>query len=277
LDTGAEANLLSHEEFRSIGLSDKIIKPTNCRLSSYGGTCIPTKGQCILYCKINKLCLPLRFFITEGCQKTILGLEACSKFNLIKKIGSVNESQFGPYQTLINSYEDIFEGLGCLPGKCHIHLRDNANPHVDPPRRVPFKLMGPYKDELARMEKLKVIEKVTEPTMWLNSVVLVSKPDNSIRVCLDARPLNREILRSRYPLPTLEELRSKMAGATVFSKLDASTAFWSMELDEESSHLCTFGTPFGRYRFLRLPYGICLAPEKFHQKWLNYFQTYLIV
>ncbi|XP_026683618.1 uncharacterized protein LOC103515066 [Diaphorina citri] len=45
LDTGAEANLLSHEEFRSIGLSDKIIKPTNCRLSSYGGTCIPTKGN----------------------------------------------------------------------------------------------------------------------------------------------------------------------------------------------------------------------------------------
>ncbi|KAL1460265.1 hypothetical protein WDU94_012186 [Cyamophila willieti] len=219
-----------------------------------------------MYCNINNLNLPLRFFITEASQKTILGLEACQKYNLIKKIWSVSENTFGSYQELVNSYEEIFEGLGCLPGQCDITLRENANPHIDPPRRVPFKLMSLYKEELQRMEKMKVITKVTEPTLWLNSVVLVSKPDSSLRVCLDPKPLNNEIIRARYPLPTIEEVRSKMSGAKFFSKLDASTAFWAIKLDEESSYLCTFGTPFGRYRFLRMPYGICSSAEKFHQK-----------
>ncbi|KAI5755975.1 hypothetical protein M8J77_021076 [Diaphorina citri] len=53
--------------------------------------------------------------------------------------------------------------------------------------------------------------------------------------------------------------------------LDASTAFWSVKLDKESSKLCTFNTPFARYRFLRLPYGISCAPEKFHQKLYDFF------
>ncbi|KAL1446524.1 hypothetical protein WDU94_012395 [Cyamophila willieti] len=211
LDTGAEANLLSYDKFKSLGFQDKSLKPTSSTLTSYGGTIIPTKGQCILYCNINNLNLPLRFFITEASQKTILGLEACQKYNLIKKIGSVSENTFGSYQELVNSYEEIFEGLGCLPGQCHITLRENANPHIDPPRRVPFKLMSLYKEELQRMEKMKVITKVTEPTLWLNSVVLVSKPDSSLRVCLDPKPLNNEIIRARYPLPTIEEVRSKMS------------------------------------------------------------------
>lgn len=67
------------------------------------------------------------------------------------------------------------------------------------------------------MEKMQVIEKVTKPTLWLNSVVLVSKPDSCLRVCLDPKPLNREIIRSQYPLPTIEVVRSKLKGAKIFT------------------------------------------------------------
>ena len=62
-------------------------------------------------------------------------------------------------------------------------------------------------------------------------------------------------------MPTREEIKSQFAGAKYYSKLDASQGFWQLQLDDESSHLCTFNTPFGRYRYLRLPFGISSAPE----------------
>jgi hypothetical protein len=58
---------------------------------------------------------------------------------------------------------------------------------------------------------------------------------------------------------------SRFAGATVFSKLDASSGFWQLNLDNESSDLCTFNTQFGRYRYSRLPFGISSAPEIYHR------------
>lgn len=274
IDTGAQANVISYSEFKNLGFSHVNIRTTNMRLTSYGGTLIPILGQCIIWCEINNLTLPTRFFVCKIDQPTILGLTSCLKFKLIKIIASVIpkiDSKFDSYSQFIDKNKDLFEGLGCLPGKCKIVLRDNAIPHIDPPRRVPFKLLSKYKDELERMCAMKVIEKVSEPTEWLNSVVLVEKPDGSLRVCLDPQALNKAILRSQYPLPTIEDIRSKLAGAKKFSKLDASTAFWSVVLDEESTNLCAFGTPFGRFKFLRMPYGLNLAPEKFHQKLVESF------
>ena len=106
------------------------------------------------------------------------------------------------------------------------------------------------------------MDKATE---WVNSIVVVSKPDGKIRVCLDPKDLNRAIMRERFQLPTREEIFAGMADATVFSKLDASQAFWQLRLSEDSKSLTTFNTPFGRYRYCRLPYGLCSAPEVFHK------------
>ena len=80
-----------------------------------------------------------------------------------------------------------------------------------------------------------------------------------------SQELNKVIVREHFQLPTREEIFAGMAGATVFSKLDASQAFWQVKLAEESRDLTTFNTPFGRYRYTRLPYGLCSAPEVFHK------------
>ena len=66
---------------------------------------------------------------------------------------------------------------------------------------------------------------------------------------------------------------AQFAGATYYSKLDASQGFWQLQLDEDSSRLCTFNTPFGRYRYKRLPFGISSAPEVFHKTVHQIFDT----
>ncbi|KAK0139299.1 hypothetical protein N1851_024069 [Merluccius polli] len=163
----------------------------------------------------------------------------------------------------MKEYRDCFEGLGCLPGQHTIHVDESVSPVVHPCRKVPFKLRERLKEELARMEKMKVIQKIDEPTEWVSSLVIVQKKTGALRICLDPRALNKAIKREDFKLPTREEIMAQFAGAKWFSKLDASSGFWQLKLEEESSKLCTFNTPEGRYRFLRLPYGILSAPEKY--------------
>lgn len=142
------------------------------------------------------------------------------------------------------------------------HSDRSRSPVIHPPRRVPVALKGKIVKELQRMEQLGVIIRQHDPTDWVNSMVTVVKP-NKIRICIDPQDLNKAIKGEHYPLRTVEEVISCMPKAKVFSVLDANHGFWQIKLDEESSKLCTFNTPVGRYRFLRLPFGVSSASEVF--------------
>ena len=83
---------------------------------------------------------------------------------------------------------------------------------------------------------------------------------------MDLRDLNKAIKREYYQLPTFEETASRLSGAKLFTKLDANKGYWQIPLDEESIRLMTFNTPFGRYQFTRLPYGVHSAKEVFHKR-----------
>ena len=132
-------------------------------------------------------------------------------------------------------------------------------------------LKGKIKEELDRMEEAGVIVCQTELTEWVSSMVTVIKP-SKIHICIDPRDLNQAIKREHYPMKTIEEVVAEIPGATVFSTLDARSGFWQIKLDEASSKLCTFNSPFGRYRFTRLPFGIKSAPEVFQKSMSNLFE-----
>ena len=85
-------------------------------------------------------------------------------------------------------------------------------------------------------------------------MVTEKKDKNKLRVCLDPSDLNKAILRQHYSIPTTDEVLSKLAGKKIFSVLDKKDGYWQVKLDEASSLLCTFNTPWGRYRFKRLPF-----------------------
>ena len=102
-------------------------------------------------------------------------------------------------------------------------------------------------------------------------MVTVIKP-NKLRICIDPKDLNRAIKRSHYPIPTIEEVATKLNNAKVFSVLDAKSGFWQVSLDDASSKLTTFNTPYGRFRWLRMPFGISSAPEEFQKRMNNTFE-----
>ena len=88
------------------------------------------------------------------------------------------------------------------------------------------------KDELDRMELLNVISKVEEPSPWCAGMVVVPKKTGAIRICVDLKPLNENVQRKVHPLPFVDDTLAQLAGAKIFSTLDANSGFWQVPLEQ---------------------------------------------
>ena len=107
---------------------------------------------------------------------------------------------------------------------------------------------------------------MTEPTPWCAGIVVVLKPSGKVRICVDLKPLIENVLRELHPLPKVDSTLAQLSGARIFSKLDTNSGFWQVPLAPQSRLLTTFLTPWGRYAFNKLPFGISSAPEHFQKR-----------
>ena len=177
-----------------------------------------------------------------------------------------SEARIAPKSDLIDAYHDRFEGIGSFRGEFHITIDKSVPPVVHSPRRCPINMKDEVKTELEKMEELGVITKVSAPTVLVSIIMYSRKSNNELHICLDPRDLNRAIKRPHYNTPTPDEITHHLAGSRVFSKLDARHGYWYVSLDEPSSYLTTFNSPFGRYRFERLPFGLNLSQDVFQER-----------
>jgi hypothetical protein len=99
-------------------------------------------------------------------------------------------------------------------------------------------------------------------------MIIVAKSDGRIRVCIDPRPLNKalKIKDTHHAMTSLEDILPDLGRAKVFSLLNIKNAFWSVELDEYSSKLTTMMTPFAKYRWLRMPFGLIVSSAEFSSR-----------
>ena len=170
-------------------------------------------------------------------------------------------------EEIIAKFPTVFsDQVGQLDGEYTIRIDPNVQPVQHAPRRVAVALRTQLKETLNTLVEKEVIAPVTTPTPWISSMIAVPKRNGKLRICLDPKDLNKAIQRENYPLPTIEEVATRLHGAKVFTLLDVRNGFWHVKLEEESTYLTTFHTPFGRYRWKRMPFGISSAPEVFQRK-----------
>lgn len=124
--------------------------------------------------------------------------------------------------------------------------------------------MGKVKNELERMERLGVISRVEALIDWCCGMVVDPKKfKTEVRICVDLTPLNESVCHEKFILPSVDQTLGMLAGAWHFTKLDSNMGLWQIPLSKESALNTTFITPFRRYHFNRLPFGISSAPEHF--------------
>ena len=122
-------------------------------------------------------------------------------------------------------------------------------------------MQSAYKAELDRLVKEGIITEVHEHTEWINSVVPAMKGDGSLRLCLDPKDLNKAIKRNQWYARTLDDMLPELAQSKYFTVKDATSGFWHVLLDFRSSLLTTFNTPWGKYRWLRMPFGLKVSGD----------------
>eukprot|EP00118_Oscarella_pearsei_P023104 m.272463 g.272463 ORF g.272463 m.272463 type:complete len:1311 (+) comp40563_c0_seq3:40-3972(+) len=261
IDTGADVTVIPYQFYqehikKELTPTDQVLRgPSQHRLSAAGTfEALIAKDSTVIQETV---------YVVKNLRLPLLGRPAIEKLGILRRVDSL-ENDCAEIQ---EKYPRLFTGLGKLKEEYKIAMKDDAIPFaLSTSRRVPIPLMPKVKAELERMERLKVITKVDEPTDWCSGMVLHPKPNGSLRICVDLTELNKWVKRERHILPSVEDSLAQLKDARVFSKLDANSGFWQIPLAEESVKLTTFITPYGRYCFNRLPFGITSAPEHFQKR-----------
>ena len=252
LDTGSQVTLIPASEVVRLGLTVLPVED-NFALSGYGGASIEPKGMAktVLTSIATGQSCEAKVIVTAF-GSSILGMDVIDPLGLVSFNFSVETEPPKP----------IVSGVGVLVGFQHkIKLRD-SNPVHCRARTVPLALENEVREELERMERDGIIV-ADEELEWLSPIHPVRKASGKLRLTVDLRALNKQIVIVQHPLPQMELLTNKFGTAKIFSSLDLKGAFNQVPMHAESQKLLGIATPFGNYRFLRLPFGLASAPAVF--------------
>ncbi|XP_075743966.1 uncharacterized protein LOC142802804 [Rhipicephalus microplus] len=256
VDSGAEVSAVP-SDFPALPAK---LDPVNSLLTGPGGQPLRVLSSYMARLRWHGKMSSQRLYVIQYLTVPLLGLPALQALDVVKFLDELQT----PKATL---RAELFQGLGTLKDEYTILLRPCAVPFfLSVPRRIPIPLCGVVRHELDKLEEGGVIRRVDNPTPWCSGLVVVRKADGSYQLWVDLAQLNKVVLRERHILPTVEQVFGLLGDVTVFSKLDATASFHQVKLSADSQELTRFITPFGRYCFCRLPFGITSAPEYFQKQ-----------
>lgn len=177
---------------------------------------------------------------------------------------TLEPSQQAEMEDLIRKYRDVWS---LTPGhtkltEMSIHTGD-ATPISTPPYSIPHSRKQTALKEVRDMLAAGIIEPSRSP--WAAPMLLVQKKDGTLRPVVDYRKLNQVTSPDPYPMPRTEELIERIATATYITTLDLTKGYWQVPMAPESREKTAFVTPFGKYQFRRMPFGLTGAPACFQR------------
>ena len=266
-DCGATACILPKRYLKNLEVRPEIVN-----LQMWNKSSVKALGKCKVHVKnpVTNEKFKVDFVIVNEAFTPLLSGNAAQAMGLI----TVNYGNFklvNGISTASHSYIDKFPAVfkdtpSILPGKrAHLTVEDGATPVVRCARTLPEARKDAVKAELKRLVDESIIVPIDEPTDWVSQMSVAEKKAG-IRICIDPRPLNEVLKREHYKLPVLDDVLPELTSACKFSVRDLKSGYLHCELDHESSLLTNFATPFGRFRWLRPPFGLKVSSEIFQKR-----------
>eukprot|EP00477_Mikrocytos_mackini_P002368 GAHX01002627.1.p1 GENE.GAHX01002627.1~~GAHX01002627.1.p1 ORF type:complete len:943 (-),score=146.49 GAHX01002627.1:47-2875(-) len=177
--------------------------------------------------------------------------------------------------TIINQFTTLSNNkVGCFPSiKHHIRLRNDSKPLNKRVKPYSFSHedLSQLKLDIAEWLNKGVIKKSTSP-ICSPAFYVKKKGTSKKRLVIDYVNLNKECLQDHYPLPDCNSILQQLRDKSIFSKLDLSSGYFQVEVDEKSIPLTSFVVPGGQYEFVRMPFGLSTAPQTFTRAIFDLFK-----
>ena len=267
IDCGATVCILPKRYLKNLEVRPEIVN-----LQMWNKSSVKALGKCKIHVKnpVTNEKFKVDIVIVNEAFTPLLSRNAAQAMGLI----TVNYGNFkvvNGISTASHSYIHHFPAVfkdtpGILPGKrVHLTVEDGATPVVHCARTLREARKDAVKAELQRLVDESIIVPIDEPTDWV-SQMSVAERKAGIRICIDPRPLNEVLKHEHYKLPVLDDVLPELTSACEFSVCDLKSGYLHCELDHESSLLTTFATPFGRFRWLRLPFDLKVSSKIFQKR-----------
>ena len=265
VDTVSSVNVLS-ERYHPANLPLNPVKKTLFAWTEGKVTALGTYRHSLRN-PLNNRKYSIEFVIVKEDFTPILSLRASQALNFI----TVHDDEFEHVSALcLDDHKEVFDmTFETLPGIHTLQLDKTVKPVIMPDRRIPLSVQPKLKAELNHLVSLGVLTNVDEPTPWVSQLIITMKKSGALRVCIDPKELNKALFHERYTLPILKDTLHELSTSTMFTKAELTHGFWCVILDEPSSILTNFQTCFGRYRWLRLPFGTSVSSEIFQKRLLQ--------
>ena len=172
------------------------------------------------------------------------------------------------FRRMLKKYSKMWDGtLGEINTTVH---RIELVPETRPIAQAPYRA-GPKAREIEAAEVQKMLEAgVIEPAQseWASPVLLVPKPDGSMRFCVDCRRLNAVTVKDTYPLPRMDECLDSLGNTKVFSALDAISGYWQIPIPESDRDKTVSSCHSGLHRFQECLSGLPMRRRRFREQWI---------
>ena len=268
VDTGTRATVISKKNFHNF-FGDVKLEDPDCSFKTALKHKFRPIGYYLANVKYGNVSAEGKLYVVDGDIDSLIGRTWLRALKLLKGdsliINQVSETSDvnAELNELLEKYSTLFDGkLGKAKNViASLLVKPGAKPIYQKPATVPFALKSGIGDKIEEFEKLGVYEK-TKNSSWGTPIVPVFNKNNKLRLCGNYKiTINKHLVDDKYPIPTIDDIFSKLNGGKYFCKLDIQNAYMHIPMDEESAKLQTIVTHLGCYKVNHLMFGVKNAPS----------------